>query len=29
VECALRFGPGLVAEDLPDMLPQVFRALEV
>ncbi len=27
VECARAFGPGLIAEDLPDMLPQVFRAL--
>ena len=25
VECALTFGPGLIAEDLPEMLPQVFR----
>ncbi|MEQ3624723.1 MAG: NAD(P)H-hydrate dehydratase [Celeribacter sp.] len=25
VEAARRFGPGLIAEDLPDMLPQVFR----
>ncbi|WP_368187604.1 NAD(P)H-hydrate dehydratase [Aestuariibius sp. HNIBRBA575] len=28
VECARQFGPGLIAEDLPDMLPQVFRHLE-
>ncbi len=27
VECALKFGPGLIAEDLPEMLPQVFRDL--
>ncbi len=27
VECALSFGPGLIAEDLPDELPKVFRAL--
>ena len=27
VECALHFGPGLIAEDLPDVLPHVFRAL--
>ncbi len=27
VECALRFGPGLIAEDLPDLLPPVLRAL--
>ena len=29
VECALAFGPGLIAEDLPEMLPAVFRDLEV
>ncbi|MDE9450689.1 NAD(P)H-hydrate dehydratase [Aliiroseovarius sp. Z3] len=29
VECALEFGPGLIAEDLPEMLPQVFRKLGV
>jgi hydroxyethylthiazole kinase-like uncharacterized protein yjeF len=29
VECARVFGPGLVAEDLPEMLPQVFRSLIV
>lgn len=29
VECARAFGPGLIAEDLPDMLPQVFRDLGV
>lgn len=27
VECARAFGPGLIAEDLPERLPQVFRAL--
>lgn len=27
VECALEFGPGLIAEDLPDALPAVFRRL--
>jgi hydroxyethylthiazole kinase-like uncharacterized protein yjeF len=27
VDCARRFGPGLIAEDLPDALPGVFRAL--
>lgn len=27
VECALTFGPCLIAEDLPEMLPQVFRDL--
>ncbi len=27
VECALAFGPGLIAEDLPDELPAVFRDL--
>ncbi|MFN3724520.1 MAG: NAD(P)H-hydrate dehydratase [Paracoccaceae bacterium] len=27
VECARRFGPGLIAEDLPEELPKVFRAL--
>jgi NAD(P)H-hydrate repair Nnr-like enzyme with NAD(P)H-hydrate dehydratase domain len=26
-ECALRFGPGLIAEDLPEALPRVFRSL--
>lgn len=29
VECARAFGPGLIAEDLPDALPQVFRALGI
>lgn len=29
VECALKFGPGLIAEDLPEMLPAVFRDLDV
>jgi hydroxyethylthiazole kinase-like uncharacterized protein yjeF len=27
VACALSFGPGLIAEDLPDELPRVFRGL--
>jgi hydroxyethylthiazole kinase-like uncharacterized protein yjeF len=27
VESARAFGPGLIAEDLPEILPQVFRAL--
>ena len=27
-DCARRFGPGLIAEDLPEMLPQVLRALQ-
>lgn len=27
VECALSFGPGLIAEDLPEQLPAVFRKL--
>ncbi len=27
VECARKFGPGLIAEDLPEMLPEVFRDL--
>lgn len=29
VECAQEFGPGLIAEDLPEMLPAVFRRLGV
>jgi hydroxyethylthiazole kinase-like uncharacterized protein yjeF len=29
VECALSFGPGLIAEDLPEGLPKVLRALGV
>lgn len=29
VECARSFGPGLIAEDLPEELPKVFRALHV
>ncbi|GAA6207896.1 bifunctional ADP-dependent NAD(P)H-hydrate dehydratase/NAD(P)H-hydrate epimerase [Cognatishimia sp. WU-CL00825] len=29
VECALKFGPGLIAEDLPEQLPAVFRDLEL
>lgn len=28
VECARAFGPGLIAEDLPEMLPKVFKQLE-
>lgn len=28
-ECALSFGPGLIAEDLPEELPKVFRALNL
>ncbi len=28
VECARRFGPGLIAEDLPEELPNVLAALE-
>ena len=27
VECARAFGPGLIAEDLPEELPKVFRSL--
>jgi hydroxyethylthiazole kinase-like uncharacterized protein yjeF len=27
VECALKFGPGLISEDLPEQLPEVFRDL--
>jgi hydroxyethylthiazole kinase-like uncharacterized protein yjeF len=27
VECAISFGPGLIAEDLPEELPKVFTAL--
>ena len=27
VDCALSFGPGLIAEDLPEELPKVLRAL--
>jgi len=26
-EAATEFGPGLIAEDLPDMLPRVYRRL--
>ena len=29
VECARVFGPGLIAEDLPEQLPKVFRELGV
>ena len=28
-ECARRFGPGLIAEDLPDQLPKVLGGLEL
>lgn len=28
VECALEFGSGLIAEDLPEMLPAIFSRLE-
>ncbi|MDE4172689.1 NAD(P)H-hydrate dehydratase [Phaeobacter sp. PT47_59] len=27
VDCALEFGPGLIAEDLPEQIPAVFRKL--
>lgn len=27
VECARSFGPGLIAEDLPEMLPKLFREM--
>lgn len=29
VDCARHFGPGLIAEDLPEVLPEVLRALGV
>ncbi len=29
VECARKFGPGLIAEDLPELLPAVFRGLAI
>ncbi|WP_120632813.1 NAD(P)H-hydrate dehydratase [Ruegeria sp. EL01] len=29
VECARLFGPGLIAEDLPEQLPEVFRQLGI
>lgn len=29
VECARHFGPGLIAEDLPEQLPAVFHALGI
>lgn len=28
VECALRFGPGLIAEDLPEQIPAVLKKFE-
>ncbi len=28
-ECGLEFGPGLIAEDLPEQLPKVFRKLRL
>ncbi len=27
VECALNFGPGLIAEDIPEQLPSVFKSV--
>lgn len=29
VECAVQFGPGLIAEDIPDALPGVLRTLKL
>jgi len=29
VECALKFGPGLIAEDISEQLPKVFQELGV
>jgi hydroxyethylthiazole kinase-like uncharacterized protein yjeF len=29
VECALEFGSGLIAEDLPEQIPVVFRKIEI
>lgn len=29
VECALTFGPGLIAEDLPEQLPKVLKELNI
>ena len=29
VECARSFGPGLIAEDLPEALPKVLRSLGI
>lgn len=29
VECARQFGPGLIAEDLPEQLPTVFRKINI
>jgi len=26
-EASTRFGPGLIAEDLPEMLPEILRSL--
>lgn len=28
VECALHFGPGLISEDIPEQLPNVFRQMQ-
>ncbi|NOD46626.1 MULTISPECIES: NAD(P)H-hydrate dehydratase [unclassified Ruegeria] len=29
VECARQFGPGLIAEDIPEQLPEVFRKMNI
>ncbi len=29
VECARRFGPGLIAEDLPEVLPDVYKCMNM
>ncbi len=29
VDCALKFGPGLIAEDIPEMVPVVLKQLDV
>ena len=29
VECALKFGAGLIAEDIPEQIPTVFRDLSL
>ncbi|WP_050602106.1 bifunctional ADP-dependent NAD(P)H-hydrate dehydratase/NAD(P)H-hydrate epimerase [Ruegeria sp. 6PALISEP08] len=29
VECARQFGPGMIAEDLPEQLPDVFRKMNI